>query len=284
VKETLARLGFSFAAGMATPELIESLEGVLWEAIYRRRPLPLPASFLIDPQRRLAAVYQGPVDIDQLLRDVETLGVTDQKELRDLAVPFPGRWSRDVFVTNPMAIAGLYLEGGYPEDAREHLLGYLSSQKEPPAGAKDLPDWNLRISDVHLLLGRIAQGEGKGQEAVEAYQAALRHRPGFPPAANNLAWIRATHPDAGLRNGPEALRLARAVCRSSGEKEAPPLDTLAAACAEVGDFPEALRAAAKALDLARARGQARMASEIEKRIVLYQAGQPFREARGSERD
>ena len=59
------------------------------------------------------------------------------------------------------------------------------------------------------------------------------------------------------------------------------LDTLAAAYAEAGRFPEAVRASRKAVDLASSRGQPELAKQMESRMRLYQAGQPYHESAGS---
>ena len=54
-------------------------------------------------------------------------------------------------------------------------------------------------------------------------------------------------------------------------------DTLAAAYAETGRFPEALAAARKALDLAVKQKSQAWADTIRSRIALYEAGKPYRQ-------
>ena len=72
------------------------------------------------------------------------------------------------------------------------------------------------------------------------YQAALKAKPDYPDACNNLAWLRATSPEASIRNGKEAVVLARRAVRLSASQSPNFLATLAAAYAEVGRFCEAV--------------------------------------------
>jgi len=94
---------------------------------------------------------------------------------------------------------------------------------------------------------------------------------------NNLAWIFANQKDEKFRNGPEAVRLASRAADLTSQKHYAALDTLSAAYAEAGRFPEAVETAKKALDLASASGQTNLSAEIQKRLQLYEAGRAYRE-------
>jgi tetratricopeptide (TPR) repeat protein len=137
----------------------------------------------------------------------------------------------------------------------------------------------LRPADADLLRSAAAARLRAGQDrlALEAARAALRVRPGDAAAANIAAWILATSPDAGARDGAEAVRLAEGALAAAGPEPDPNLlDTFAAALAEAGRFEEAARAAADAAGRARARGDSTLASEVEARQHLYERRQPFR--------
>jgi tetratricopeptide (TPR) repeat protein len=73
-------------------------------------------------------------------------------------------------------------------------------------------------------------------------------------ALNNLAWVLAASPDAELRNGAEAVRLAERACELTHYGEPLFIGTLAAAYAEAGRFPEAVTTAEKAEQLATTAG------------------------------
>jgi tetratricopeptide (TPR) repeat protein len=114
--------------------------------------------------------------------------------------------------------------------------------------------------------------------AVTEYQAALQLNSNWPPVLNNLAWVLATHPEPRLRNGPEAVRLAKRACELSGRTNLWFLQTLAAAYAETGQFTNAIAAAGEALQLARAAQQPQLMELTRRRIELYQSHQPYRDA------
>ena len=63
----------------------------------------------------------------------------------------------------------------------------------------------------------------------------------------------------------------------SGGRQPDVLDTLAAAYAEAGRFPEALATARKALDLATQQHGQPLADVLRSRIALYEAGKPYRQ-------
>jgi hypothetical protein len=115
-------------------------------------------------------------------------------------------------------------------------------------------------------------------EAAEHHRTALRLRPGFLEALNNLAWLLATTPPVGPRDRAEAVRLARAAV---GLRPQDPnvLDTLAVALASTGDFAAAREVGTRALALAEA--DARFPREVREalaeRVRLYHAGRPYQE-------
>jgi len=86
-----------------------------------------------------------------------------------------------------------------------------------------------------------------------------------------------TDPTAENRNASEAIRLAQ---KAVSLKRTDPncLDTLAAAYAEAGEYPQAVENAARALELARASGNVLLAREIQARLELYRTREPFHQS------
>jgi tetratricopeptide (TPR) repeat protein len=100
--------------------------------------------------------------------------------------------------------------------------------------------------------------------------------PKDPPAAmRDLAWVLATHPDPAYRDGAEAVIYAQLAIAASPTELAEFLDTLAAAYAEAGRFPEAVAAAQKALTLPTDGLQESLPEAIRGRLQLYQAHQAY---------
>lgn len=127
------------------------------------------------------------------------------------------------------------------------------------------------------LLGRgLAYSRvGKWAEAMADYDAVATADPKNATAWNNKAWLRATCPDATFRNGQEAVEWATKACELTEWAHAGYLDTLAAACAEQGNFGKAVqwqRDAMRDKDLMR-----RDAADLKARLQLYTDGKPYRQ-------
>ncbi len=175
------------------------------------------------------------------------------------------------------------LKAGYAE-AHYNLGGALlrlEHLKEAAAHFSEALRLQPANAAAHSKLAFILERQGKTAEAILEYQAALRLRPDLIEALRNLAWIRATHRDAQVRDGAEAVRLAEQAVRLTREQDARALDALAAAYAEAGRFTEAAASARRAQAAAAAQGQPELAEQIGQRLALYDAGQPYRQAPGA---
>jgi tetratricopeptide (TPR) repeat protein len=128
-------------------------------------------------------------------------------------------------------------------------------------------------------------------EALAALVEASRRAPQDPDIARELAWALATCPREELRNGPQALDIARRLCEGAGSQNPTYLDALAAAQAETGDFTAAVESVGRGIDiLERAAGSMneqdgrrrealeQYAVELRARRGLYQRGAAYRES------
>lgn len=114
--------------------------------------------------------------------------------------------------------------------------------------------------------------------AVPYLRQAIGRNPSHAASQRLLAWILATDPSSSVRNGAEALRLAQAVRKQTGDADPLVWDALAAAHAELGRYDDAVRIASRAVDVCQAQGGARLCEAIQSRRDLYASGQPYRAA------
>jgi tetratricopeptide (TPR) repeat protein len=142
----------------------------------------------------------------------------------------------------------------------------------------EIGDWNsalkLTPNDATVLAyrGYAYFKSGHFDKAVGDYYKAIQVNPENAMAYNNLAWLRATCPVAELRNGKEAVDAATKACALDNWQDANSVDTLAAACAEAGDFERAIEYQKKAMGM---EGNSKTAlADMQSRLSLYERHQP----------
>jgi len=162
------------------------------------------------------------------------------------------------------SLANVLASAGRPQEAIQHYQKVLTIAPCSPEVETSLA--------IALLAG------GRYVEAVSHFCHAAELAPYNPRCQLNLAWFRATCPIAALRNGAEAVEHAQRASQLGDGNNVEVLDTLAAAYAEAGRFPEAANAARQALDLARQQDSRSLAAVLRTRLVLYEAGKPFHES------
>jgi tetratricopeptide (TPR) repeat protein len=132
-------------------------------------------------------------------------------------------------------------------------------------------DPNLPIPYLNRGVAYGAKGDYDG--AIADFNSALTLAPDFSPAYNNLAWLMATCPQSAFRDGKKAVEYATKACELSDWNNINQIDTLAAACAEAGDFANAMKWEGKVLetpDLA-----PEDAAIAKNRLALYETRQPY---------
>lgn len=131
------------------------------------------------------------------------------------------------------------------------------------------------VAQYHLANAEVRVGNLPA--AIDGYRKTLSANPQLIDAANNLAWILASHPDEKLRSADEAVALTQRLCQITKEKQPQFLDTYSVALANAGKFPQAIEAANKSIALYPPENKA-TTDPIRARIKLYEAGQPYRES------
>jgi tetratricopeptide (TPR) repeat protein len=126
---------------------------------------------------------------------------------------------------------------------------------------------------THYNIARACVLTGRPNRALVHLDLALRQSPYEPRYHSLLAEVLCTSADSAIRNGNKAVEHASLACRLSGGRNALCVDTLAAAYAEAGQFPQAIATATRAMQLAAA---PEVQEAIRDRIRLYSDGKPFR--------
>jgi tetratricopeptide (TPR) repeat protein len=228
------------------------------------------ANALLQQRRFPEAVehYQSAIRIDPGLAEayngLGTLHVRQDKPLEGLAA----------FET------AIRLRPGFTEALQNCGLTLYNQGRIPEAVAKFQEVLRHKPDSVQVLLhlGNARLAQRQFAEALASFRRVLEIDPNSLDALNRVAWMLATQHDLQLRDGPEAVRLARRACELAGRNNPASLNVLAAAYAEVGQFDQAVAQAEQALALARSSGQMGLGDIIEKLLELYRQGQPYREA------
>jgi tetratricopeptide (TPR) repeat protein len=222
----------------------------------------------------LLKVSRQPEEAEKHLREAIRLGQPTAE--RPLAQALVGREKYDEAVTLlrnvlesqagedwvnvQVELGEVLLQKGGARQAVEHLA----------AAVKVRPD----DTTLQIELAKALDRAGRAAEALRQYEKIAEANPNDLKLANHVAWTLATSYDPKVRDGKKAVEMAQTLCRKSDRQEAEPLDTLAAAYAELGQFDGAIATAGEAIELARA-GDPALADRISLRRELYRVGKPF---------
>jgi protein O-mannosyl-transferase len=160
-------------------------------------------------------------------------------------------------------MGAVLLEAGKTSEAITHLNEALQTGKNK--------------ADIYINLGTAYTQLGKYNLALENWTKAAELKTDNAELLNNMAWLLGTVDDTSVKNAAKAIELAQRACKLTGYNEAVYLDTLSAAYAGAGRFDEAKTAAEKAILIAKSKEQKDLAEEIQKRLKLYEAKQPYRQ-------
>ena len=132
---------------------------------------------------------------------------------------------------------------------------------------------NPELTQAYNNRGAALKAKLEYAKAVENYNEAVKRNPKDPYAYNNRAWLWATCPNSKFRDARQAVESAKKSCELTNYNSWDSLGTLAAAHAEAGEFDEAVKWAAKALETA---PEAEKAA-LQERLELFKSKKPFRD-------
>src|SRR4029077_6174703 len=127
------------------------------------------------------------------------------------------------------------------------------------------------FADACNNLGIVLLQKGELDQAIAYYQKALEINPRYVQARANLAWALATSPQTPVLKA-IAIKLAQQANQLTGGANPTVLHILAAAYAQIGQFPEAVETAQRSLQLATAENDLPLADELRTEIGFYQKG------------
>jgi tetratricopeptide (TPR) repeat protein len=168
---------------------------------------------------------------------------------------------------------------GYSEKA----IDVLTRTRLMEQVGRNEPAVALAVSFKNRGYARLVQGKadaavGDFRKTMEIY-ARLVEQEGqrdlalqFAKSLSPMAWIFATYPDKSFRDGSKAKEYALKACELTEWRAFVPVETLAAAYAETGNFGEAVKWQENALKLA----PPKLKIELRSRLELYKSGNPYR--------
>ena len=272
--DVIKKMNFPFPSISANKQLLEILQRIHDQSVGLNEPLPIPSSFLIDPNGDVSVIYKGPVNVEQIIKDL--------------------RLSSEGFITRIKAAAKL--EGSIIKNPRatrrlfEHeasihrrhainwynagdLRGAINHFEKANKLTPDSKELSSQLASVYFAFAtQMDRQEMKGI-AIDHYRKGLVIDPSNNAARNNLAWILATSASQNLRNAEEALIVATKLNADTDNKVPQVLDTLAAAQAANGQFTKAAKSAEMAISQLKNNSQLR--ESIQNRLILYKNGKAF---------
>lgn len=167
-----------------------------------------------------------------------------------------------------------------PNDARLGKFVALNRQKlmasTALANLREMIATNA-TAEVHIQTATMLAILGNYRAAVEHYNQALVLKPDAPDALNNLAWLLATCPEAGIRDGARAVQLAQKACEITQYKETVFIGTLGAAYARDGRFDDAVATAQRACAIAGQAGETGLLKSNQELMKLYREHKSYSE-------
>jgi Flp pilus assembly protein TadD len=126
-------------------------------------------------------------------------------------------------------------------------------------------------------IGKLRLKQGRDAEAIDEFRAALRIDPNNFQILAYTAHVLAASENPQIRDGRTALVLAVKAKVLTGNTQPYVLDAQGMACAETGDFTNALEVTQRAIDIATAIKMKNI-GPFQQRLELYKNHQPWRES------
>lgn len=259
-------LQLPFAWGQLESDSARLLARFLQEIFQTRETFPAPATFLVNGRGELIAFSIGKVTVNEIVSEVNALpGPGESTAERLTRVYGAGIWIEPVERQNLLFVPRALMEKGQVDLA----ASYVRQAWTHLSRHRDIDLVLVWIGDSYVKRGSAAEG-------LKFYLNALQNGTSDPVVMNNVAWQMATNKDPKIRNGDLAVKWAEKAVEVTKGREATYFDTLAAAYAEKGRFPEALKTVEKGLEIAKATGDQAAMKDLLRGKQLYSRNLPHR--------
>jgi Flp pilus assembly protein TadD/peroxiredoxin len=288
------RLGLPFTTGQAPIKLVSYLQMAHDGLITSSQPLPVPVSFLIDGNGRIAVIYKGRLNIDDLAADTQhSQGTLRERFARSAAVPgrtlpvptvarrrnqFEARYRFTTYLqqrgyAQAAAAENQELIKMFPENAGPHNnlgISYISQKKLALAEASFREALRVQPDHAraHTNLATLLTEQGKTGEAADHLEQAIKSN---PREEKNYKML--SHLLIELRRWPEAQ-----ACLEKALVENPHSANFHAhlgyALAQQGQFPRAVTHLEHALKIQPDHRDAQRNLTVVRRLIAQGNGAP----------
>ena len=279
--DVIKKMNFPFPSISANKQLMEILQRIHDQSVGLNEPLPIPSSFLIDPNGDVSVIYKGPVNVEQIIKDLRLSSegfITRVKAAAKL---------EGSLIKNPKATqrlleheASIHRRHAINWYSAGDLRGAINHFEKANKLVPDSKQLSSQLASVYFAFATQMDRQQMRETAINHYRKGLVIDPSNNAARNNLAWILATSANQDLRNAEEALIVATKLNADTGNKVPQVLDTLAAAQAANGQFTKAAQTAEMAIS--QLKNNSKLKQTIQNRLNLYKNGKAFLQSTSKE--
>tara|TARA_B100001250_G_scaffold368008_1_gene350396 strand:- start:2671 stop:4434 length:1764 start_codon:yes stop_codon:yes gene_type:complete len=270
ISDILKKIKFPFLARNATEPMINLLQRLHDQLIGLNEPLPIPSSFLIDPNGNLSVIYKGPLEVNLLIADKDhSAGTLDERiirsaQIKGTTIKHPKSTQRSM--AHEASIHSRHGRNWLMAGNMEGSIYHYNIAHELNPQSQSISS-NLALS--HFNMAAQLKSKTNQSAALFHYRSGLKFQPKNQAARNNLAWILATSSQEQIRNPKEALEMANKLNQETGNKIPQVLDTLAAAQAGNGEFEMAVNTIKNAISFLKEKPDTNLLKSLQYRLSLY---------------
>jgi tetratricopeptide (TPR) repeat protein len=216
----------------AHSDLLHQLQLIANRIVAQNEPLPLPSSFLLDPNGRVIAFYRGPAPVEHLIKTA-TFKSDDPTAHFQAALPYAGKWNGLPRLHPVEKLVNEFIDAGFLESGLAFAKAHQNSFPGPGSFAEVFSRAGNRFADqgdfetaiayyrnalaqdessalIHFNLALALERQRKIPEALAEYEKAISHDPKITVAHLNRGAILARSSKTiaqGIDSLREAVRL-----------------------------------------------------------------------------